>query len=156
MKILVLGHKGMLGHVVCKFLSEKGFEIKTLDSKWPNEDFCNSIKNSNCEILVNCIGSIPQKNKTNYYNLFSCNFLLPVFLSEYFSGKIIHPSTDCEFSGKSLELYSKNSLRDADDCYGISKKYAGEYLQDKNGDNFRGEDAHCVVCDSECAYKMMP
>ena len=31
-----------------------------------------------------------------------------------------------------------------------------EYLQDKNGDNFRGEDAHCVVCDSECAYKMMP
>jgi dTDP-4-dehydrorhamnose reductase len=132
MKILVLGHKGMLGHMVCKFFSQYNFEIKTIESKWPNQDFCNSIKQSDCDILINCIGSIPQKIKNNNYDLFSCNFLLPIFLSEHFSGKIIHPSTDCEFSGNSKKLYSKNDIRDATDYYGISKKYAGEYLETKN------------------------
>lgn len=132
MKILVLGHKGMLGHVVCKFLSEHGLEIETIDAKWPTENFCNCIEKSNCEILINCIGSIPQKNKNNHCDLFSCNFLLPVFLSEHFHGTIIHPSTDCEFSGKSEKLYSKNDFRDALDYYGISKKYASEYLEKKN------------------------
>ena len=46
MKILILGHKGMLGHMVYKYFNENtSCEILTIDSRWPNEDFVRNILN---------------------------------------------------------------------------------------------------------------
>ena len=39
MKILVLGHKGMLGHMVYKYFVENNFEISTTSKRWPSSDF---------------------------------------------------------------------------------------------------------------------
>ena len=36
MKVLVLGHKGMLGHMVSKLLSTKGIEVFTTECRWSN------------------------------------------------------------------------------------------------------------------------
>jgi len=51
------------------------------------------------------------------------NALLPHKLAEFaleWGGRIIHPSTDCVFSGR-IGGYSEDDLSDADDLYGKSK-----------------------------------
>ena len=120
--ILVLGHKGMLGRAVTQYFSTKTeFKISTINSRWGEADFSNDIKNSKPDYIINCIGKIPQKDpvETEYNFL---NIALPQFL-EKLDIKIIHPSTDCEFKGNLPmgETYTKKSLRDADDVYGLSK-----------------------------------
>ena len=68
------------------------YDIETIESRWPSEDFISSIANSNSDYLINCIGSIPQRNPENY----EANFKLPSDLCEHYKGVIIHPSSDCE------------------------------------------------------------
>ena len=96
MKILVLGHNGMLGHMVVKYLISQNQNVVTTDLKWESDEFKEYIKKSTCEYLVNCIGCIPQK-KPNWTQYKSVNIFLPLFLTNNFTGKIIHPSTDCDF-----------------------------------------------------------
>lgn len=133
MKILVLGHNGMLGHMVVKYLKSQNEEIVTTDLRWETDEFGNYIKNSTCEYLINCIGSIPQK-KPNWEKYKSVNILLPIFLSDNFKGRIIHPTTDCEFDGKISEIsyYASNEHATALDDYGLSKAYASGVLKTKN------------------------
>ena len=133
MKILVLGHNGMLGHTVVKYLKSQNEEIVTTDLRWETDEFKDYIKNSTCDYLINCIGSIPQK-KPNWEKYKSVNILLPIFLSDNFKGRIIHPTTDCEFDGKISELsyYASNEHATALDDYGLSKAYASIVLKTKN------------------------
>ena len=39
MDVMVLGHNGMLGHMVVKYLSDKGCNITTCDYKFPTNEF---------------------------------------------------------------------------------------------------------------------
>tara|TARA_A100000164_G_C21941463_1_gene790960 strand:- start:756 stop:1508 length:753 start_codon:yes stop_codon:yes gene_type:complete len=118
-KILVLGHSGMLGHMVKRYLSNKNdFSVFTTNLKWPNNDFKKEIisfsSQSNAH-LINCIGAIPQK-----VDSFNINSDLPIWLENNINSyrcKIIHPGTDCEVDN---------------DKYGISKKKASNYII-KNG-----------------------
>lgn len=110
MKILILGHKGMLGHMVLKYLSEH-YTIETIPHRWPEESFKNAVQISNADIAINCIGAIPQK--TDSYNI---NFELPIWLESTFNGKIIHPGTDCEMDN---------------DPYGNSKTKASKFIVEK-------------------------
>lgn len=110
MKIIILGHKGMLGHMVKLYLEDK-FNIQTIEHRWPSEEFKNKIASSDAEYLINCIGAIPQRTKK-----FDINFELPVWLDSNFNGKVIHPGTDCEMD---------------DDNYGVSKKTARDYIVEK-------------------------
>lgn len=122
MKILVLGHKGMLGRAVYKFFKEyTDNEIFTISARWGEPEFIKEIKNLEADFIINCIGKIPQKKPLAEEYTF-LNIELPRFL-ETLGTKIIHPSTDCEFKGDIAigEVYTKTSLRDADDIYGISK-----------------------------------
>lgn len=107
-KILVLGHEGMLGHMVAKFLQKKGFETLLLGGRWPENNFKEKILQKECDFIINCIGAIPQKKKN-----FEINWELPIWLDQHVNSKILHPGTDCEM--------------DLDD-YGISKKKASDYL----------------------------
>jgi len=92
MRVLILGHKGMLGNVVYDRFKELNFDIETTESRWPSKDFINFVSDSNSDYLINCIGSIPQRNPENY----KANFELPSDLCKNYKGLIIHPSSDCE------------------------------------------------------------
>ncbi len=120
MKVLILGHTGLLGNCVFRYFSKTNFEIETLPigMRWPSEEMINFINNSDAEWIINCIGSIPQRTK----NFLEVNSKLPIFLFST-KKKIIHPSTDCEFSGNIAigETYKVDSNMDATDDYGISK-----------------------------------
>jgi len=110
-RVLILGHNGMLGHVVYNFLKQQGLKVRTINYQWPSNEFLNEIINSNDDFLINCIGSIPQKEKNNL-NFISNNFLLPVFLSSYFKNKIIHASSDCENLNEDfLDEYAKSKTK---------------------------------------------
>lgn len=132
MKILVLGHNGMLGHVVVKHFASRGEEVATTNLRWGTDEFNEYVKDSPCDYLINCIGCIPQK-KPNWEQYKSVNILLPVFLSNYFSGKMIQPTTDCEFDGKISEdsYYLSEELPTALDDYGLSKAYVSLILKSK-------------------------
>lgn len=109
MNILILGHKGMLGHMVKFFLEKQDIEVSTTDFKYPSSRFKNFISLYNGDYIINCIGAIPQKTKR-----FEVNFDLPIWLEQNANCKIVHPGTDCEM--------------DQDD-YGISKKRASDFLK---------------------------
>jgi len=121
-KILILGHKGMLGHMVNSYFSNyrKAWKTYTISERWPTRlfkksliDFC---KKENGDFIINCIGAIHQKTNT-----FNINYELPLWIDKQVNlesnkCKIIHPGTDCE--------------KDNDD-YGISKRKTTDYFLTK-------------------------
>lgn len=107
LKVLILGHRGMLGHMVKMYL-EQFYTIETISDRWGTEEFKTAIQESDADYLINCIGAIPQRTKD-----FTINWELPIWLDQNFRGRIIHPGTDCEM--------------DADE-YGISKAKAATWL----------------------------
>ncbi len=112
MKVLVLGHRGMLGNAVCKYLNEKtdvSVVIFTKKNRWPFDSFKKSVEKFNGDYVINCIGAIPQKTDE-----FVINYDLPIWLDKNVNGKVIHPGTDCEMD---------------DDHYGISKLNASDYIK---------------------------
>ena len=129
-KILILGHNGMLGNVNYKYFSEH-YDVETLSKlSWDTTEFKRAVLDSDAEFIINCIGAINQKNpsKEAYESL---NVRLPMFL-EYSGKKVIHPSTDCEFSGdlEYPQTYEKTHVRDADDIYGQSKAKISKRIED--------------------------
>ena len=130
MKILVLGHKGMLGRTVTRFFTqETEHEILTISTRWREPNFAESISDLAPDLIINCIGKIPQKQPVESEYTF-LNVELPRFL-ETLDIPIVHPSTDCEFKGdlKPGLAYAKTSLRDADDIYGMSKATISEEIE---------------------------
>lgn len=129
-KVLVLGHKGMLGNAVSSYLkSLPGYDVVTLSARWGEESFASEIQNVQADYIVNCIGAIPQRKRgeAEYLNL---NYHLPVFLDSL-GVKIVHPTTDCEFSGNLPpdKKYTKDDKRDATDLYGVSKIKASLFIE---------------------------
>ena len=112
MKVLILGHKGMLGHMVHKFFESKGIECVTTSCRWPTSCFKNFVQKFEGDFIINCIGAIHQR--TDQFNI---NWELPQWLDENLSTKIIHPGTDCEMD---------------DDDYGNSKRIAAEWIKEKS------------------------
>jgi len=108
MNILVLGHNGMLGHMVVKYLTDIGHSIHTITEIFPTSEFKDNLLKFDGDYIINCIGAIPQKVK-----IFNINYELPIWLELNSKIKIIHPGTDCEI--------------DIDE-YGQSKKQAREYI----------------------------
>lgn len=111
MKVLILGSKGMLGHMVHKYLKSLDVEVETYKGRWPENKL--QISEFRGDYIINCIGAIPQRR-----NIFDINYELPIWLDSNTSCKIIHPGTDC----------------DDDDDYGNSKKKATNFIltQGKN------------------------
>jgi dTDP-4-dehydrorhamnose reductase len=105
MKVLVLGHKGMLGHMVTRYLRDNKVEVVTSDARWPESPFKSDMK---LDYVINCIGAIPQRTKS-----FDINWHLPIWLDFNSPCRVIHPGTDCEMD---------------DDDYGKSKKIAADFL----------------------------
>ena len=129
MRVLLLGHKGMLGNVIHKYYLQNNIDLVTTEFKWADWDLIRLIKQSNCDFLINCIGINPQKNQP-WYTLKFINFELPEWLSENFKGYMLHPTTNGEFKGNSEfgKLYGKHDYKNADDDYGVSKSLASMVL----------------------------
>jgi dTDP-4-dehydrorhamnose reductase len=116
-KILVLGHRGLLGKQVSSYLKAHGKFVVTTNLRWPEFEFLEFVKKFE-GIIVNCAGSIPQSGSEDY----SINYELPLFMLK--NGKsVVQPDTDCVFSGKIDfdKSYEKTCLMDATGPYAESK-----------------------------------
>ena len=104
-------------------------EIITTEKRWGDTTFKSKLENTDASVIINCIGAIPQK-KPSDERYIDINVNLPIFL-ESLGKRIIHPTTDCEFSGDldQSEAYTKLHQRDAKDAYGKSKAKISELIE---------------------------
>ena len=124
MKVFVLGHRGMLGHVVARYLREQSLEVFTSDLRYtglPTDSLIEAVRNSPADWVVNAIGKVDVKS-TPTTEMMLVNAQLPVHLKSFLrpNQRMIHASSDGVFSGK-LGNYDENAERDAEDVYGLSK-----------------------------------
>ncbi|MHB8336522.1 MAG: dTDP-4-dehydrorhamnose reductase family protein [Ignavibacteriaceae bacterium] len=145
-KIMILGSSGMLGHIVCYYLSEtKKYRIVDVSFKSKVNEHTllldatdklsleSLINKEKPDVIINCIGILIKGSQEDPANAIYLNAFLPHQLSKILrnvGGRLIHISTDCVFSGNKGD-YSENDYRDADDTYGRSKAL-GEIINDKD------------------------
>lgn len=129
MRIAILGHKGMLGHVCKRYFSEIGYEVITIDDRYDMsypDKFFDVVRVKRPEAIINCIGLIKQKSD-DPLRLLLMNSVFPLQLNIRFPDTIIiYPSTDCVFSGNggcndNKRGYFVDTIPDPTDMYGISK-----------------------------------
>ena len=126
MSILVLGSNGMLGRYVYTYLKQSfsnviGLTRKDVDASRITDNIPLVIKND--DVVINCIGVIPQRGITEPMTYIMVNSLFPHVVSGMCNtvrAKFIHVSTDCVFSGTVGE-YTEDSVHDATDLYGRTK-----------------------------------
>lgn len=133
--VFVVGHKGMLGHVLCTFFREKGWTVETTDSRFEgtvNDPLLAAVTRSSASWIVNALGRIKQKNCPDS-ELFSANTTFPYLLKGVLGPqqRLVHVSTDCVFNGNRGN-YRVTEKPDAlpSDFYGVSKAL-GEGVQEK-------------------------
>lgn len=135
-KVLILGSRGMLGHIVYYYLKslnkyqlfDSSFEEKMnpeslLVDATNKEELKSVFKQIKPDIAINCIGILIKSSAINPANAILLNSYLPHFLSNLAretDSKIIHISTDCVFSGNTGS-YKEDDFKDAQDIYGLSK-----------------------------------
>jgi dTDP-4-dehydrorhamnose reductase len=132
MKIYILGSKGMLGKYVYTYLSEK-FNVSEINrdildasqqTEKTIEDILISCGVNRGDVIINCIGTIkPRVDQLGDLNAILVNSVFPRLLSnicEKNEWNMIHPTTDCVYSGKKGK-YNENDKYDVDDVYGMSK-----------------------------------
>lgn len=124
MKVFVLGHRGMLGHVVARFLSEQGMQVMNSEHRYkggPADPLIEAVKNSGANWVINATG-IYSSNECDRAEMRLVNSQLPAHLkcSLRLEQRMIHASTDGVFSGKEGN-YAIDDPRDATDDYGFSK-----------------------------------
>lgn len=135
-KILVIGIKGMAGHLIFKKLPELGEyslygiarsvspSSKIFDLDVSNtEALASVIKDNNFDVIVNCIGILNKDAEENPEKAIWFNSYFPHLLEKLTKNtptKIIHISTDCVFSGKKGN-YAEDDFKDGIGFYAQSK-----------------------------------
>ncbi|MDC3175572.1 SDR family oxidoreductase [Candidatus Pelagibacter sp.] len=145
-KILIIGASGMVGNAFLRYFSDNkkysvAGTVRNINSlkKIVNKNshiifeginankqksFLSVFEKFKPNIVINCIGSIKQKNdEYNSTEFIKLNSLFPHYLAELstkFKARFIHLSTDCVFSGLKGN-YKETDFPDALDLYGRSK-----------------------------------
>lgn len=137
-KILIIGSKGMAGHMIKEYLYQKKYDVYgTLREKeeknlgvnefyldaFDKEKLEEILKKVKPDFVINCIGILNQFAENNPDIAIYVNGYFPHYLdrlSEKYGYKLIHITTDCVFSGKKGN-YIEDDFRDADNYYGRSK-----------------------------------
>ena len=140
-KVAVIGTQGMLGSAVCRYLSEKNYQILEINSSGKTQSSnpvtqfdiaVNEIEKlesnlKGIDFVINCAGLIKHKidenNKESLNNLIRINSLFPIQLtnlSKKLNFKVIQVATDCVYSGEKGN-YSESDIKDPVDYYGYSK-----------------------------------
>lgn len=124
MRVFVLGHKGMLGHVAARFLEQQGCHVITSALHYEGavrDPLVEAVRDSGCVWVINALGRIKQKTE-DPRDLYLANSLFPLHLANRLQPRqhLIHASSDCVFSGRRGQ-YAVDDERDAEDVYGLSK-----------------------------------
>jgi len=140
-KIAIIGTQGMLGSAVCRYLSEKNYQILEINSSGKTQssnpvtqfdiaaDEIEKLENNlkGIDFVINCAGLIKHKidenSKESLNNLIRINSLFPIQLADLshkLNFKVIQVATDCVYSGEKGN-YSENDDKDPIDYYGYSK-----------------------------------
>lgn len=85
MKILLVGHNGILGSIF-----KKNITCDVIEHKYPNEEFINKVKSKSYDLIINCAVNKKSCKQTNVD--------LPLFLSKN-TKRLVHYSSDAVFSG---------------------------------------------------------
>ena len=133
-KILLFGGTGMLGRYVYRYFIKNNLNVCIINYRILDKNFETleavlikyGIDADTC--VINCIGLIPQRKNDNTNissdkEYFIINGLFPHILWELckkYNAKMIQPSTDCVFSGKTGG-YIETELHDEINAYGMSK-----------------------------------
>lgn len=145
-KVLVIGIKGMAGHLIFQKLHHLGnyevygiarnitkskntFDLDVSDTSKLSE----IILNNDFDAVVNCIGILNKDAEDNPDKAIWFNSYFPHFLesvTKNLKTKVIHISTDCVFSGKK-GAYSEEDTRDGIGFYAQSKAL-GEIINTKD------------------------
>lgn len=125
-EVFVVGHRGMLGHVVARYLAQLGYRVVTSDERYrggQDDTLVAAVKRSGCRFVVNALGRNNPK-VIGALELVRDNSVFPVhLLSQLDSGqRLIHASSDGVFSGQAGP-YPVEHIADAVDDYGLSKRY---------------------------------
>ena len=145
-KVLVIGCKGMAGHVIKTYLeSIPTYEVWGLarnvkaENNLINIDV-SSTKKLECilnkgvfDVVINCIGILNNTAENNPEFAIWYNSYLPHLLASYakkYNFKLIHISTDCVFSGKEGG-YREDSFKNGVGFYAQSKAL-GEVINSKD------------------------
>lgn len=144
-KVLVIGSKGMAGHVIYKILpllgeydvyglarnviqTERLFNLDVSDTESLKE-----IIDLDFDLVINCIGILNKDAEDNPHKAIWFNSYFPHFLESLTKDtktRVISISTDCVFSGK-RGGYSENDLKDGEGFYATSKAL-GEIINAKD------------------------
>lgn len=144
-KVLVIGIKGMAGHVLFNSLSQFGdYDVYGIARNIVSTDkICNldvsnteelkKIINLQFDVIINCIGVLNKDAEDNPHKAIWFNSYFPHLLeslAKNTKSKVISISTDCVFSGKKGN-YTENDLRDGEGFYAMSKAM-GEIVNEKD------------------------
>ena len=89
MKVLILGHTGMLGSTVYDYFMGEVDSLTFISDRWPEDIFKDMVKQFDGDYIINCIGAIPQRT-----DKFEINYELPVWLDKNVTCRVIHQDTD--------------------------------------------------------------
>ncbi len=135
-RVCVLGHRGMLGHVVARYLKESGLEVVTIADRFrgaaEGDTFLSQIRRLNPDWCVNCIG-VRAGDAISETWTDEVNHLLPALCSRGIpdSCGLVHASSDAVFSPTSGP-HQWHDQPDATDVYGASKRAAETALSRDN------------------------
>jgi dTDP-4-dehydrorhamnose reductase len=144
-KVLVIGIKGMAGHVVFQSLpilgnydvygiarnveaSDKVFNLDVF-----NTEELKKVIDLQFDVIINCIGILNKDAEENPHKAVWFNSYFPHFLeavTKNTNTKVISISTDCVFSGKRGN-YCETDFKDGEGFYAVSKSL-GEIINDKD------------------------
>ncbi|WP_438434254.1 dTDP-4-dehydrorhamnose reductase family protein [Gorillibacterium sp. sgz500922] len=135
MKLLILGGRGMAGHVMVQYFSGKPDVTVFSTSRDPNDPtglYLDVNEENGVErlfelvrpdVTINCIGLLNEDAARREGEALRVNGLLPHRLrrlADLTGGKLVHISTDCVFSGL-RGSYGENDLPDGESAYAKTK-----------------------------------
>ena len=135
-KVLVIGIKGMAGHVIFRYLNkietlkvfglarnvEENADVFNIDVS-DTEKLGDILEKEKFGVVINCVGILNKDAEDHPAKAIWFNSYFPHFLEEITkntSTKIFHISTDCVFSGKKGN-YSETDIKDGEGFYAQSK-----------------------------------
>ncbi|WP_042357224.1 dTDP-4-dehydrorhamnose reductase family protein [Bacillus rubiinfantis] len=146
MKMLILGGRGMAGHMITSYFTREHPDYQLFfTSRNPqdrNATYLDATDSRAVEklfeelrpdVVINCIGILNEQASSDMKLAFQLNSLLPhqlAKLAERTNGKLIHISTDCVFLGKKGS-YTESDLPDGTSAYAQSKQL-GEIIDDRH------------------------
>jgi len=140
MKIAIFGANGLLGNYICRYFRHASLDILPITraefdiyAKYTKSTLVNDLRSllqsEDVKWVVNCAGVINKRPDLSTEEMVIVNAYFPIILGsicEENNIQLIHPTTDCVFSGAKGN-YTSADIADCADIYGISK-YLGEKI----------------------------